>query len=66
MKFPVTGYVVFILYIDTNKTHNPQFQTLDEAELFANEMRIAANHCVISEPYHVWLTESKEPKLLEI
>ena len=66
MKFPVTGYVVFILYIDTNKTHMPQFKTMEEAELFANEMRLATNHCVISEPYHVWLTESKEPKLLEI
>ena len=66
MTFPVTGYVVFILYIDTNKTHMPQFKTMEEAELFANEMRIAANHCVISEPYPVWLTESKEPKLLEI
>ena len=66
MKFPVTGYVVFILYIDTNKTHMPQFKTMEEAELFANEMRIAANHCVISEPYPVVLTETKEPKLLEI
>ena len=44
----------------------PQFKTMEEAELFANEMRIAANHCVISEPYPVWLTESIEPKLLEI
>ena len=66
MKFPVTGYVVFILYLDTNKTHIPQFKTMEEAELFANEMRMAANHCVISEPYPVVLTENKESQLLEI
>ena len=66
MKFPVTGYVVFILYIDTNKTHIPQFQTMDEAELFANEMRAATAHCVISEPYEVVLVEHKKKALLEI
>jgi len=66
MAFPVTGYVVFILYIDTNKTHIPQFQTMDEAELFANEMRIATAHCIISEPYPVVLIEHKKKELLEI
>tara|TARA_Y100001963_G_scaffold284_1_gene408 strand:- start:359 stop:559 length:201 start_codon:yes stop_codon:yes gene_type:complete len=66
MAFPVTGYVVFILYIDTNKTHIPQFETMDEAELFANEMRAATAHCIISEPYPVVLTEHKKKELLEI
>ena len=66
MKFPVTGYVVFILYLDTNKTHIPQFKTMEEAELFANEMRAATAHCIISEPYPVVLTEHKKKALLEI
>ena len=66
MAFPVTGYVVFILYIDTNQTHIPQFETMDEAELFANEMRVATSHCIISEPYPVVLTEHKKKALLEI
>jgi hypothetical protein len=66
MAFPVTGYLVFILYIDTNKTHTPQFETMDDAELFANEMRVATAHCIISEPYPVVLTEHKKKALLEI
>ncbi len=65
MSYPVTGYVVFILYIDTNKTHAPQFQTLDEAELFANEMRVTTSHCIISEPYPVTLVEDKKSQLME-
>ena len=65
MSYPVTGYVVFILYIDTNRTHAPQFQTLDEAELFANEIRAATAHCIISEPYEVVLVEHKKKDLLE-
>ena len=66
MAFPVTGYVVFILYIDTNKTHIHQIQTMYDAELFANEMRVATSHCIISEPYPVVLTEHKKKELLEI
>jgi len=57
MKLPVTGYVVFLLYIDSNTTHIPQFKTMDEAEHFANEMRLATKHCVISEPYPVVATD---------
>ena len=66
MAFPVTGYLVFILYIDTNKTHTPQFETMDDAELFANEMRVATSHCIISVRYPVVLTEHKKKALLEI
>ena len=66
MAFPVTGYAVFILYIDTNRIHAPQFQTMDEAEQFANDIRLITSNCVVSEPYPVTLTENKKKELMEI
>ena len=39
MKFPVTGYVVFV-YNDMIGAHAPQFKSMDEAESFANGVRV--------------------------
>ena len=39
MKFPITGYVVFV-YNDMIGAHAPQFKSMDEAESFANGVRV--------------------------
>tara|TARA_B100000902_G_scaffold279199_1_gene265066 strand:+ start:690 stop:896 length:207 start_codon:yes stop_codon:yes gene_type:complete len=64
MKFPVTGYVVFVHNNDIG-AHAPQFCTLDEAEEFANGLR-ATTDLTVSEPIPVVATESKKSNLMEV
>ena len=56
MAFPVTGYVVFVYQPDVG-AHAPQFQSLDEAEKFANDLR-ALTKLTVSEPIPVIATET--------
>ena len=56
MAFPVTGYVVFVYQSDVG-AHAPQFQSMDEAEKFANDLRALTN-LTVSEPIPVLATES--------
>ena len=55
MKFPVTGYVVFV-YNDKIGAHAPQFKSFDEAESFANGVRVTTN-LTVSEPMPIVLTD---------
>ena len=55
MKFPVTGYVVFV-YNDKIGAHAPQFEKIDDAENFANSLR-ATTSLTVSEPIPVIMTE---------
>ena len=55
MKFPVTGYVVFV-YNDKIGAHAPQFKSMDEAESFANGVRVTTN-LTVSEPMPIVLTD---------
>lgn len=55
MKFPVTGYVVFV-YNDKIGAHAPQFKCIDEAEEFSNGIRATTN-LTVSEPIPVVLTD---------
>tara|TARA_Y100001938_G_scaffold140466_1_gene208688 strand:+ start:683 stop:880 length:198 start_codon:yes stop_codon:yes gene_type:complete len=55
MKFPVTGYVVFV-YNDKIGAHAPQFKSIDEAEEFSNGIRATTN-LTVSEPIPVVLTD---------
>ena len=55
MAFPVTGYVVFVYQPDVG-AHAPQFQSMDEAEKFANDLR-ALTKLTVSEPIPVIATE---------
>ena len=56
MAFPVTGYLVFVYQADVG-AHAPQFQSMDEAEKFANDLRALTN-LTVSEPIPVMATES--------
>ena len=56
MAFPVTGYLVFVYQADVG-AHAPQFQSMDEAEKFANDLRALTN-LTVSEPIPVIATES--------
>ena len=55
MKFPITGYVVFV-YNDMIGAHAPQFKSMDEAESFANGVRVTTN-LTVSEPMPIVLTD---------
>ena len=55
MNFPVTGYVVFV-YNDKIGAHAPQFKSMDEAESFANGVRVTTG-LTVSEPIPVVLTD---------
>ena len=55
MTFPVTGYVVFV-YNDIIGSHAPQFKSMDEAESFANGVRVTTN-LTVSEPMPIVLTD---------
>ena len=55
MKFPITGYVVFV-YNDMIGAHAPQFKSMDEAESFANGVRVTTN-ITVSEPIPIVLTD---------
>ena len=55
MAFPITGYVVFVYQPDVG-AHAPQFQSIDEAEKFANDLR-ALTKLTVSEPIPVIATE---------
>ena len=55
MAFPITGYVVFVYQPDVG-AHAPQFQSIDEAEKFANDLR-AITKLTVSEPIPVIATE---------
>ena len=59
MFFPVTEYIVFIYHKGVNRAHNAHFSSLDEAEVFANDLR-ALSKFTVSEPVPVTLTESLE------
>ena len=52
MDFPVTGYVV-MMYNQDIGAFAPSFPNLDEAEEFANAMRLATSNIAISEPVPV-------------
>ena len=63
MAFPITGYLVFV-YKPEVGPHAPQFQSMDEAEKFANDLR-ALTKLIVSEPIAVTATEEvKIPKCL--
>ena len=55
MAFPITGYLVFV-YKPEVGPHAPQFQSMDEAEKFANDLR-ATTTLTVSEPIPVTATE---------
>ena len=55
MQFPVTGYVIFV-YNDKIGAHAPQFKSIDEAESFANGVRVTTN-LTVSEPMPIVLTD---------
>ena len=55
MQFPVTGYVVFV-YNDKIGAQAPQFKSIDEAESFANGVRVTTN-LTVSEPMPIVLTD---------
>ena len=55
MQFPVTGYVVFV-YSEKIGAHAPQFKSMDEAESFANGVRVTTN-LTVSEPMPIVLTD---------
>jgi hypothetical protein len=61
MGLPVTGYVVLVYHTDVG-SHHPQFQSIDEAEEFANDLR-ALTHLTVSEPIPVIATESHKVKV---
>ena len=64
MAFPVTGYVVFVYQSDVG-AHAPQFQSMDEAEKFANDLR-AITKLTVSEPIPVIASEEiKIPSCLK-
>jgi len=56
MAFPITGYVVFVYQADVG-AHAPQFQSIDEAEKFANDLR-ALTKLTVSEPIPVIATKT--------
>jgi|DEB0MinimDraft_6_1074348.scaffolds.fasta_scaffold02658_4 hypothetical protein len=56
MKLPITSWVVFIHNQELG-TFNPKFPTCDEANEFANAMRLLNDNCVVSEPYPVVMTK---------
>ena len=58
MAFPITGYVVFVYQPDVG-AHAPQFQSIDEAEKFANDLR-ALTKLTVSEPIPVIATETNK------
>ena len=62
MAFPVTGYVVFV-YNDKIGSHAPQFKSMDEAESFANGVRVTTN-LTVSEP--VSYTHLTLPTILRV
>ena len=64
MAFPITGYLVFV-YKPEVGPHAPQFQSMDEAEKFANDLRAVSNNLTVSEPIAVTATESYKPKCLQ-
>ena len=64
MKYPVTGYVVFVHNMDIG-AHAPQFSSMDEAEDFAKGLR-ATTDLTVSEPIPVVATETKKSKLMEV
>jgi hypothetical protein len=49
MQLPVTSYVV-MMYNEDIGAFAPAFPNLDEAEEFANAMRLATTNLAISEP----------------
>ena len=55
MQFPVTSYVVFV-HNQTIGAHAPQFESIDDAENFANSIR-ATTSLTVSEPIPVILSE---------
>ena len=52
MQLPVTSYVV-MMYNEDIGAFAPAFPNLDEAEEFANAMRLATTNLAISEPVPV-------------
>ena len=52
MAMPITSWIVF-LYNQDLGAFTPAFPNLDEAEEFANAMRLASDRLVVSEPVPV-------------
>jgi hypothetical protein len=52
MQLPITSYVV-MMYNEDIGAFAPAFPNLDEAEEFANAMRLAASNLAVSEPVPV-------------
>ena len=61
MDFPVTGYVVMMYNQDVG-AFAPSFQTMDEAEEFANAMRLVTDGVSVSEPVPIVATQSIKVK----
>mgnify|MGYP005736289947 FL=1 len=55
---PVSGYAVFIYNQDIG-AFAPQFRTMDEAEEFANAMRLKTD-LTVSEPYPIIATHTNK------
>ena len=55
MQFPITSYIVFV-HNQTIGAHAPQFKSIDEAESFANGVRVTTN-LTVSEPIPIVLTD---------
>lgn len=55
MQFPVTSYVVFV-HNQTIGAHAPHFESIDDAENFANSIR-ATTSLTVSEPIPVIMSE---------
>jgi len=52
MQLPITSYVV-MMYNEDIGAFAPAFPNLDEAEEFANAMRLATTNLAVSEPVPV-------------
>lgn len=57
MKLPITSWVVFVHNQDIG-TFTPKFPTCDEANEFANAMRLLSENATVSEPYPVVATKT--------
>lgn len=56
MGYPVSSYIVFVHGGDIG-THTPAFPTWDDAEEFANSLRVATSNLIVSEPYPVTIVQ---------
>lgn len=62
MDLLATGYLVLMHHCEAG-TFAPAFQTMDEAENFANAMRLVTDDIAISEPVPIVHTMNRKGKL---